>query len=312
MATTVLKVTCQGQIYRLLLDPEPEFSDVTRAVRELCLDGKEGSMSFSGADGAHRCLTEHCFEEFLSTARACPTGRPVLRLELQPPQASDPMSTSAAEEDRRDSDGLQATSGDEPVPKDVPGSKKPTKKRRGQKRGKGTSRRAADGERGGAEKQVGDGSSGEDLVHEDAAAEGRGHGTAEVEGLDEGFAKEIFAASDGERSWADMSEESHGVDMDLGATLKQQAGTGARQAGTGQHAAFSRPLPGLDFAGIRARSGDAQQMQDADVQDGVAEGERQPAALWPDTPESSPRGPYQQPCFQPVFWMPVPILVPAM
>lgn len=327
MATTILKVTCQGQIYRLHLEPEPEFSVVSETVRELCPDGKEGSVSFTGAGGAPCCLTEHSFEEFLSTARLGPTGRPMLRLELQPPQAVGPVGNGAVEEIHRDVNGLQETSGDEPLPpsdaqplgrEDISDSKKLPRKRGGQKRGKGALRRAADKETSEAKQQVGDGTSGDESLREDVAAEGRDHGTNEVEGLDAGYAKELSAASRDER-------KIRGVDMDLGSILKQQTemeGPGARrhakpaESETKQDAARVPLLRLPGIAQTRAGNDDARQMPqgagEAEHTEEAVEDQQQPAMLWPDTPESSPRGHYRQPQPQPLFWMPVPIMMPVM
>merc|ERR1719433_1003687 len=105
--------------------------------------------------------------------------------------------------------------------------------------------------------------------------------------------------------------------MDLGSILKQHA-----EAGTKQNAAHvpSLRLPGVARTnagndGARRRpqdAGDAAHTEDAECAREEAGEGQQPAMLWPDTPESSPRGHYRQPHPQPLFWMPVPIMMPVM
>lgn len=83
MEPTVMKVICGEQLHRILLPPQPDFDSVEAAVQRL--SPGPGIATFIGTKGAPRVLSEATFDELLATAYVGPTGRPTLRLELQPP-----------------------------------------------------------------------------------------------------------------------------------------------------------------------------------------------------------------------------------
>jgi len=85
MEPTVMKVSCGEQLHRVLLPAEPDFASVEAAIQRLA--SGPGIATFVGTKGAPRVLSEATFDELLATAYVGPTGRPTLRLDLQPPLA---------------------------------------------------------------------------------------------------------------------------------------------------------------------------------------------------------------------------------
>lgn|ERR1740121_1517416 len=88
MTGAVLKVTCEGHIYRMPFDAELGCAVALTAVHELLPDAKVGAATFPGADGSNRVLTEDTFEEFLTTAMTAPSGRATFKLQMDLPGES--------------------------------------------------------------------------------------------------------------------------------------------------------------------------------------------------------------------------------
>lgn len=148
MALGVLKISCSGQIHRVLLDDEPSFAAIDAVLRGLWPGMRPGSAKYMDSDGDSCSLVEGTFEDFLTTSgsKAGTPDRTILKIMIaddaapakqrapQTPEAHGTVTSARAarasrhraaqhqvpettwEEDERDLDELLCQLGDESEP----------------------------------------------------------------------------------------------------------------------------------------------------------------------------------------------------
>lgn len=91
----VLKVSCHGEIHRVVFESTPDFPSVQAAVRDIWPNSNLNATTFVDVVGHSRILTELAFGNFLLSAKAGTSGRPTLRLEVQPLDGAAPVGSEA-------------------------------------------------------------------------------------------------------------------------------------------------------------------------------------------------------------------------
>jgi len=89
----VLKISCQGQLHRILFGGMPDYADVDSAVKGLLPAYQPYATKYLDDEGDLCSLVEPTFADFLTMAKAAPSGQSVFHIEVFP--LADAVSTDA-------------------------------------------------------------------------------------------------------------------------------------------------------------------------------------------------------------------------
>lgn len=98
MAFGVLKVSCGGQIHRVLLSDEPSFDVIDAILRDLWPGMRPGSAKYVDSDGDLCILVEGTFEDLLTTSKTATPDRTILKITIADEVAPAKKSISKAPE----------------------------------------------------------------------------------------------------------------------------------------------------------------------------------------------------------------------
>jgi len=340
MTSTILKVACEGHIYRVPFKPELGLAATVAAVSKLVTSASDGMLTFG--EHSPQLLTETTYDDFLAQGKVGPAGGTAFRVQLQLPGGHAALDTSPApvgdhgtissgessacprrqcsgavrraqrrqaktraaaaasrqwEEDPRDLDLLTSALEGEAAPPSVP-PRKPTRQQgkatKAKQQGSALEANAAE-ETQGVAKPLG-------------GADTAAHLVCNMQNLLVEGSKESELYEEGQGEADEM--------MPTGARSAYQAlAASSLQAATGHDAMLSL----ADKASECATESTCGDVGDDDVHEEAApdvesESSDLPVELWPPTPESTP--PSSPRCFrnqfQPVYWVPVPVWIPAM
>jgi len=336
MTSAVLKVTCEGHIYRVHFTPESGLAEAVAAVCKVVPRASDGMLTF-GEEGP-QVLTEQTYADFLAQGKEGPAGGVTFRVQLQlqagggtvdtpPSPAGGRASLSSSEsgtrpkrcsgavrraqrrearaaraavashtweEDPRDLDQLiSALDGEAPPPVFL--QKAVRKQGKATKAKKGSDSKAASAE----EAQVlpnlrGDAKPAMPMLCSLQNIRADGHQEGKVREDDQGEAEDVTVPAEarfGQQALASSMQAPKRNITTMFADKASDCATESTCGDVGDHDVHEQATTGAE----------------SDSFD-------EPVELWPPTPESTPPSSprYYGNQFQPVYWVPVPVWIPAM